>query len=504
MSSRNYPKVTISDTPPQNSVVGDEYFSPANSILYKKVVTSTGPTWFPVNAANANPSVSTLKAIGSTIGDGGTNTGLNSLVYIQQNTTWTGAQPWALYVSGYTYLGGFRVNGADGQRSLYLGNGQLGFATGDGLSPITFTTGSGGQLTRMSIDGVDGNVRIYSNVICSSSFTANNGLYSGSLYITGTGNGITFTDGTLQTTAGSSVANTLYLTGGLNAANANIAYIQNNLNTANANIAYILAIQLSQNTNITVAGTTANNALPNTGTIISTNGISSLLITNTSTSTSSTTGALQVKGGVGISGNTYAGGIVFANNGLYAGNTFTPALGTYNDGIVVDYVQGTVGNGRISVGTNDVITFYTGGVGTAPVANIFGNSTISTANVFTNNLYAASGIGYPVVGSTGVVTQGTNRTTGVTLNRPSGQIVLFSQAMGVGTANTFVLTNSSISANDFLMLTQWSGSATGSIGNYVLSANTSAGQANVTIRANATIAADVPVLQFVVIKASAT
>lgn len=93
-------------------------------------------------------------------------------------------------------------------------------------------------------------------------------IYSGGIYITGSGNGVTFTDGTLQTTAGSSVANTLYLTGGLNAANANVVYLQTNLNAANASIAYITGVDNTQNTRIQFAWNTANAALANTNGVV--------------------------------------------------------------------------------------------------------------------------------------------------------------------------------------------------------------------------------------------
>ena len=91
----------------------------------------------------------------------------------------------------------------------------------------------------------------------------------------------------------------------------------------------------------------------------------------------------------------------------------------------------------------------------------------------------------------------TSRTTGVTLNKPSGQITLFSQALAAGAANTFVLTNSTIAANDFIMLNHFSG---GTLGNYVFAANTSAGQANVTVRSITTVTAEAPVIQYVIIK----
>jgi len=81
-----------------------------------------------------------LNITGNTYGDGGANTGANALVYINQTNSWSGAQPWSLYVNGYTSLGGFRINASDGIRALYrYGGGTIGIATADS-SNITFST----------------------------------------------------------------------------------------------------------------------------------------------------------------------------------------------------------------------------------------------------------------------------------------------------------------------------------------------------------------------------
>ena len=50
-----------------------------------------------------------------------------------------------------------------------------------------------------------------------------------------------------------------------------------------------------------------------------------------------------------------------SQDSIYAPGTFN---GTYTDGIVVDY---TTGNGRVSVGSGDNLTFYNGGVGNTPI-----------------------------------------------------------------------------------------------------------------------------------------
>ena len=129
-----------------------------------------------------------------------------------------------------------------------------------------------------------------------------------------------------------------------------------------------------------------------------------------------------------------------------------------------------------------------------PVITLSANGRVSA---ITNT---AITVGY-TTGNGGLVTQSSTRSTGVTLNKPTGQITLTSNAMAIGTSNTFVFTNSTIGANDFIMFNHWSG---GTIGNYTINSNTGVGIANVTIRSIATVAAEAPVLQYVVIKGAAS
>jgi hypothetical protein len=75
--------------------------------------------------------------------------------------------------------------------------------------------------------------------------------------------------------------------------------------------------------------------------------------------------------------------LVQAQNGLYAVSLFA---GTYTDGLVLDYATG---NGRISVGPADGLTFYNGGVGSSSLMSISALGTLSTSNV---NVAAASNL----------------------------------------------------------------------------------------------------------------
>jgi hypothetical protein len=164
-------------------------------------------------------------------------------------------------------------------------------------------------------------------------------------------------------------------------------------------------------------------------------------------------------------------------------------------------------NYNASTNAANVVMQLYANTGTAATSNAIntGSVVISgglgvSGNVYAISHYATSNIGFPT-GTGSVATQATSRTTGVTLNNPTGQITLFNQAMATQTANTFVLTNSFIGANDFILLNHFSG---GTIGAYHLASNTSAGQANVTIRnISSSTLTEAPVIQYVVIKAAA-
>lgn len=153
----------------------------------------------------------------------------------------------------------------------------------------------------------------------------------------------------------------------------------------------------------------------NTHTFQNTITFNTSILANTINATSHTTG-----GGYGTStgglvanattigmGNTttntfITNGLVQTTNGIYSVGQFN---GTYADGIVVDYINT---NGRISVGTADTLSFYTGGVAATLMmsinttsfnlptgAGLYVNGSVGTANqVLTSNgtgAYWASG-----------------------------------------------------------------------------------------------------------------
>lgn len=129
------------------------------------------------------------------------------------------------------------------------------------------------------------------------------------------------------------------------------------------------------------------------------------------------------------------------------------------------------------------------GDGTAPASlasntcGIYGNDVGGTVNLFGINeagevTQLTGGIGYPT-GQGGAVTQLTNKATGVTLSKYTGEITLNNAALNADTTVNFTLTNTKITATDVLAMNHASG---GTIGSYLLEASCAAGSAVIYVR----------------------
>jgi len=111
---------------------------------------------------------------------------------------------------------------------------------------------------------------------------------------------------------------------------------------------------------------------------------------------------------------------------------------------------------------------------------------------------ATSGIGY-ATGAGGTVTQATNKSTGVTLNKVCGQITMNNAALAAGAEVAFTLTNSAIAATDVVAVSIASGGASASYGVAVTA--TAAGSCEITLANwSAGSLSEAVVLNFVVIK----
>jgi hypothetical protein len=93
--------------------------------------------------------------------------------------------------------------------------------------------------------------------------------------------------------------------------------------------------------------------------------------------------------------------------------------------------------------------------------------------------YASAEIGY-TASAQGAVTQLTDKTTAVTLNKSMGRITMANAALAGNTAVSFTMNNSLISTNDTIIVNISGGATTGAYTTYVTSMT--AGSAILTLR----------------------
>jgi len=179
-------------------------------------------------------------------------------------------------------------------------------------------------------------------------------------------------------------------------------------------------------------------------------------------------------------------GVVYVQVTATAGDTLTlPAAVS----VGVTGVQG------LNTGTN-VLTFAATGTYTFQFISSNGGTTITMfdlnrpLNVFTNKLGYGTGGG-------GTVTQTSSRTTGVTINAPSGAITLVSAA-GTSSYTTFTVTNSTVANTDVVLVSQKSG--TDKYEAFTTAVGT--GSFNITFSDVSGTTTEQPVFNFAVIKGS--
>lgn len=195
---------------------------------------------------------------------------------------------------------------------------------------------------------------------------------------------------------------------------------------------------------------------------------SNVQIANSRVSTSTSTGALVVLGGVGIGGNLNVGGI-----SAFSGNI----------------------TGNLSVTGN----ISAGNINSAGIINTVGVS--SSGNIASagriQSTSPSGGVGY-ATGSGGTVSQSGNKSTGVTLNTATGQITMQATALGADTTVSFTLTNSNLDGTDLMVLNHVSG---GTLGAYTFNASCNAGSAVISVRnVTAGSLSEAIVLRYAVIK----
>ena len=194
-----------------------------------------------------------------------------------------------------------------------------------------------------------------------------------------------------------------------------------------------------------------------------------LNITNTTASSSTTTGALIVAGGVGIGGNLNVGGVT-ALTGNITGNL---------------NVTGNIASGNI------------GTVGIASIGTVSATGNVTVAGTAGISLTSTGTMGYST-GAGGTIAQSGNKTQTVILNKPSGEITMQNTSLAASTAVSFTLTNSTIATRDLLLINLVGG---GTPGAYFYGSNCTTGSAVITVR-NLTAGplSESLVLRFAVIK----
>jgi hypothetical protein len=93
--------------------------------------------------------------------------------------------------------------------------------------------------------------------------------------------------------------------------------------------------------------------------------------------------------------------------------------------------------------------------------------------------YVSQEFGYSAAGQ-GTVTQATDKSTGVTLNKSAGRITMNGAALAGSTAVSFTLTNSTISTNDVIIVCISGGATAAAYTTYISSL--AAGSAVITLR----------------------
>lgn len=115
-------------------------------------------------------------------------------------------------------------------------------------------------------------------------------------------------------------------------------------------------------------------------------------------------------------------------------------------------------------------------------------------------VYASQEIGYSAAAQ-GTVTQATDKSTAVTLNKSAGRITMNNAALAGSTAVSFTLNNSTISTNDVITVcisSVTTGSTAGAYTSYI--SNMSAGSASITLRnLSATSYSEAIVINFCII-----
>lgn len=176
--------------------------------------------------------------------------------------------------------------------------------------------------------------------------------------------------------------------------------------------------------------------------------------------------AVQASGGftVGLASDPGAGGLAITGAAVLGSTlsvtgavTLTTALTIANGGTGASTASGArtnLGLGTIATQDSSNVTITGGAISNVTFSGSFSGMTTVQAD----NMLAEVSTGFATsAGAGGTVTQATNKTTGVTLNKPTGQITMAAGSIGNDSRVSFTLTNSTIAATDIVIVNIASG-----------------------------------------------
>jgi hypothetical protein len=137
---------------------------------------------------------------------------------------------------------------------------------------------------------------------------------------------------------------------------------------------------------------------------------------------------------------------------------------------------------------------------TKPIGVAYSDQNISGADLISGaEIYATEELGYTAAAQ-GTVTQLTDKSTAVTLNKAAGQITMVNSALANGDAVSFTLNNTFISANDIIILNIGAGAVLDPKAYIVYVSSMTAGSVVITVRnLSATSRSEALVLNFALI-----
>lgn len=247
-------------------------------------------------------------------------------------------------------------------------------------------------------------------------------------------------------------------------------------------------------TTVTVAdgATNTNLVLPESGTV---SGVTTVVTDNAVPRFDGTTGKLQNSGvviydndNVEIGGETTTNGLIVGNLGGTDGHI---SLKRASDGVQVGSLAVDVINSKITLHSGYGTLSLSTGSTEKMILDVSGNLLLTSGT---------GGLGYGA-GAGGTVTQLTSKSTAVTLNKPTGRIIMSNTALGAGGIIGFVLNNTLAGAND-MCVAQIVNTISNDVFNYKLEVSTYSGNGffiTLTNKSGSTLSEAIHI-QFTIIK----